>query len=145
VERQKANAVKSVKRQQTAGLIKGITMGLVVVMGVSAFFFSGNKHNNGYYHYNNQHYYSLDDTWYYFDNDYNDWYPASSTPEDLTQNADEFYTSEYYDYDSGTTNFSNTDFYSDWEESRSSSDSDSDSDWDSSDWDSGDTDWDSDW
>ena len=143
VERQKAKAVKSVKREQTAGLIKAITMGLVVVMGVSAFFFSGNKHNNGYYHYNNQHYYSLDDTWYYYDDTLTDWYPASSVPEDLAENADNYYDSSYYDYSSNTTNFEDTDYYSDWEESRSSDDDDSD--WSSSDWDSGDTDWDSDW
>ena len=143
VERQKAKAVKSVKREQTAGLIKAITMGLVVVMGVSAFFFSGNKHNNGYYHYNNQHYYSLDDTWYYYDDTLTDWYPASSVPEDLAENADDYYDSSYYDYNSNTTNFEDTDYYSDWEESRSSDDDDSD--WSSSDWDSGDTDWDSDW
>lgn len=144
VERQKANAVKSVKRQQTAGLIKSITIGVVVVVGVASFFFSGNKYDNGYYHYNNTHYYSLDDTWYYYDDTLTDWYPASSVPDDLTQNADDYYDSSYYDYNSNTTDFRDTDYYSDWEESRSSDDS-SDSDWDSSDWDSGDTDWDSDW
>ena len=146
VERQKQKAVKTVRKQQNSGIYRAVIYCVIAVVGVNLFMHAvANKFKNGYYHYNDTYYYSLDDTWYYFDNDYNNWYPASSTPEDLTQNADEFYTSEYYDYGSGTTNFSNTDFYSDWEESRSNSDSDSDSGWDSSDWDSGDTDWDSDW
>ena len=138
--------MKTVRKKQNSGILRAVIYCVIAVVGVNLFMHAvANKFKNGYYHYNDTYYYRLDDTWYYFDNDYNNWYPASSTPEDLTQNADEFYTSEYYDYDSGTTNFSNTDFYSDWEESRSSSASDSDSGWDSSDWDSGDTDWDSDW
>ena len=143
VERKKASAVRSVKKKQTSGLIKSIIIGIFVVMGVSTIFFARNKFNNGYYHYNNQHYYSLDDTWYYYDDTASDWFPASSVPDDLTENANDYYDSSYYDYNSNTTNFEDTDYYSDWEKSQS--DNDSDSDWDSSDWDSNDTDWDSDW
>ena len=145
VERQKQKAIRSVKKKQSSGLIRSIIICALVVVGVN--FFSravANRFHNGYYHYNGAHYYSLDDTWYYYDDDRTDWYPASQVPQDLTDNADDYYDSEYYDYDSGTTDFSGTDYYSDWEEA-SRSDDDSDSGWDSSDWDSSDTDWDSDW
>lgn len=146
VERQKKKAVRDVKRKQKSGLIKNIIIVLIAVAGFNLLFRGiANKYHNGYYHYNNQHYYSLDDTWYYYDDVSTDWFPASSVPQDLTDNADDYYSSDYYEYDSGTTDFKDTDYYSDWEESRSSDDDDSDSDWDSSDWDSDDTDWDSDW
>ena len=144
VERQKGKAVESVKRKQRNGLVKGIVYGAAIVGVISFLATSGNKFQNGYYQYNNTHYYSLDDTWYYFDDTSEDWHYAYSVPDDLTENADDYFDSSYYDYDSGTTDFKDTDYYSDWEEARSS-DNDSDSDWDSSDWDSGDTDWDSDW
>ncbi len=144
VERQKKKAVRSVKRQQKSGTITGIIIGIAVVLGISALLIPSRKYNNGYYHYNNAYYYSLDDDWYYYDDTLTDWYPAYSVPEELTENADTYYDSSYYDYNSGTTDFTGTDYYSDWEASRQD-DSDNDSDWDSSDWDSGDTDWDSDW
>ena len=145
VDRQKQKAMRSVKKKEQSVLPKAIIMGVIVAMALSVFM-ARNRFHNGYYTYGSNHYYSLDDTWYYFDDDYNDWYPADSVPEDLTDHADEYYNSDYYDYDSGTTDFSDTDYYSDWEESNSDSDSDWDSsDWDSSDWDSSDTDWDSDW
>lgn len=147
VERQKEKAVKTVRKKQNSGIFRAVIYCVIAVVGTNIFLHAvSNKFKNGYYHYNDTYYYSLDDNWYYFDTDHNDWYPASGTPEDLTQNADEFYKSDYYDDSSGTTDFSRTDFYSDWEEAhRSDNDSDSDSDWDSSDWDSSDTDWDSDW
>ena len=143
VERQKNKAVKSVKRQQRNGLIQGFFFLLGAVIVIGTLLYPTRKFNNGYYHYNNTHYYSLDDTWYYYDDTSTDWFPASSVPDDLTENANDYYDSSYYDYNSNTTNFEDTDYYSDWEKSQS--DNDSDSDWDSSDWDSNDTDWDSDW
>ena len=143
VERQKTKAVKSVKRQQRNGLIQGILFGLGAIVVIGTLLYPTRKFNNGYYHYNNTHYYSLDDNWYYYDDTSTDWFPASSVPDDLTENANEYYDSSYYDYNSNTTDFKDTDYYSDWEKSQS--DNDSDSDWDSSDWDSDDTDWDSDW
>ena len=143
VERQKTKAVKSVKRQQRNGLIQGNLFALGASVVIGTIIYPTRKFNNGYYHYNNTHYYSLDDTWYYYDDTSTDWFPASSVPDDLTENANEYYDSSYYDYNSNTTDFKDTDYYSDWEKSQS--DNDSDSDWDSSDWDSDDTDWDSDW
>ena len=143
VERQKDKAVKSVKRQQRNGLIQGLFFLLGAIIVIGTLLYPSHKFNNGYYHYNNTHYYSLDDTWYYYDDTSTDWFPASSVPDDLTENANEYYDSSYYDYDSNTTDFKDTDYYSDWEASQQ--DNDSNSDWDSSDWDSDDTDWDSDW
>lgn len=144
VNRQKDRAIRSVKKSQKSMIVKFLIIWLIGAVGMTIFAFAlANKYDNGYYTYNGSHYYSLDDTWYYYDAGSTDWYPASSVPGDLTDNADQYYESSYYDYNSGTTDFSDTDYYSDWEERTSSSDNDSS--WSSSDWDSSSTDWDSDW
>jgi len=56
------------------------------------------------------------------------------------ENYGDYYDGQSWNAEYGTSDFSKTDYYSDWED-----DNDSSSDWSSSDWDSLDTDWDSDW
>lgn len=96
-----------------------------------------------YYHYG----FDYDTDWYYYDS-YSDWVPVNTEalPADLAHPSevnDFFYTSTW-DPSVQFTDFTESEEY---QEHYSSSDSsDSDYDWDSSDsWDSGGTDWGSDW
>ena len=94
----------------------------------------------GYYSYNDGYYYNFHNTWYQFDDVYNTWEEVTVEPE-LQDNYGNYFSStvpmgEEYD-------FTDSDFYY---ESYDDDDDDWDSGWDSGDsWDSGSTDWDSDW
>ncbi|MBR6381037.1 MAG: zinc ribbon domain-containing protein [Lachnospiraceae bacterium] len=110
----------------------------------------------GYYRYNGDTYYRLGpSSWYYYDDTCDNWTPTYDLPSELSGNYSDY--KESYDDSWGASDFTDTDYYSDWEDSQRSSSYDDDyddddddydswdSDWDSSDWDSGSTDWDSDW
>ena len=98
---------------------------------------------NGYYNYQGQRYYHQGTEWYYYDANTDDWEKTSLDIDINSDNADEYriYSHEGKQfeesswYDAGSTSDDN-----DW---------DDDDDWGSSysdsDWDSGSTDWDSDW
>ena len=118
----------------------------VVVLAFAATFivqiFSPSTSYNGYYRYDDTAYYLLVDDWYYYDTVSSSWEPTSSPPTELTDNMDDYSEGSDWDPSSGTSDFSQTQYYQDWE----SSWDDDDMSWDSSDsWDSGVTDWDSDW
>ncbi len=98
------------------------------------------KHrNDGYYSFNNDNrtYYRYGNDWYYSDTVSSDWY--SGTPI-YVGDYEDYYVGKDYDSDWGVTDFKSSDTYDDL----TSSDSDSSSSsYDS--WDSGGTDWSSDW
>lgn len=104
------------------------------------------KPTRGYYKYDGNQYYYLDNNWYFYDNDYDDW-SSTTVDEELSEHYDNYYESQDYYSEYGTSDFSDTSYYSTWESSQSSDSSwDSDSSWSSSDsWDSGGGDWSSDW
>ncbi|MDO4649032.1 MAG: hypothetical protein Q4B26_10315 [Eubacteriales bacterium] len=97
------------------------------------------------------------DNWYYYDTDTSNWtsIDASELPDDLLRptTSDDFFYTATWDSSTQVTDFEDSDAYSIYqdeqrakESSSSSSSSDSDWDWGSDDsWDSGSTDWDSDW
>ena len=116
----------------------GLLTAVVAVIFVLAVFLMFRGNRNGYYTYNNTHYYNLGGSWYYYASDYGDWYESYDTPGELVENYGDYYDGDSWNSSYGTTDFSETDYYSDWED-------DNDSDWSSSDWDSSDTDWESDW
>ena len=98
---------------------------------------------NGYYNYQGTEYYHQGSRWYYYDEATDDWYVSSSLDDEInSKNADDYRTN----YHSGKDFESSS-----WYDAGSTSDDydwDDDSDWgssSSSDWDSGGTDWDSDW
>lgn len=97
---------------------------------------------NGYYNYQGTEYYRQGSSWYYYDADADDWYKSSQDIDIDKDNADDYRIDNHVGkdfestswYDAGSTNNDH-----DW---------DDDNDWggyDDSDWDSGGTDWDSDW
>lgn len=90
---------------------------------------------SGYYQVNNDWYYYYDGSWYYYDYYYNGWYAY-----DYAYDAgywDDYYYGSQYNSGYGYSDFELTDYYSN---------TDSGSSWNSSDsWDSGFTDFDSDW
>lgn len=97
---------------------------------------------NGYYNYQGTEYYHQGSSWYYYDKETDDWYKSTTDIDIDEDNADQYriYTHESSDFESSS-----------WYDSGSYDDDDdydSDYDWgssSSSDWDSGSTDWDSDW
>lgn len=99
---------------------------------------------NGYYNYQGRDYYRQGNSWYYYDSRSNDWYPYEYDDlEGLTEdNASDYHVDRHVGKDFESTS---------WYDAGSTSDDydwDDDSDWGSSsdsDWDSGGTDWDSDW
>jgi len=98
---------------------------------------------NGYYNYQGTQYYHQGSSWYYYDDKTDDWYKSTKDLEEITHdNASDYridqHTGKSFEesswYDAGSTSDDH-----DW---------DDDDDWgssSSSDWDSGSTDWDSDW
>ena len=102
-----------------------------------------NRHR-GYYKYDNDVYYYISDDWYMYDDG---WHEVSSTapgPATISENFDEYYVSDTWNSSIETTDWDNTSYYDRYHSS--SDDNDSDYDWGSDDsWDSGGTDWDSDW
>lgn len=100
---------------------------------------------NGYYRYQGQEYYHQGSSWYYYDSDADDWFKSNDT-KTLDKEITDDNASDYrYYYHQGKDFESTT-----WYDSGSHNDDydwDNDSDWDSDNdsWDSGGTDWDSDW
>ncbi|MGN0437587.1 MAG: hypothetical protein ACI4F4_03620 [Lachnospiraceae bacterium] len=128
------------KGNTLAGTILIYSLVAVMIGMIAAF-----STSNGYYRYNNQQYYYLDDDWYIYDDSSSSW-QETNVDSELSNHADDYFESGSYSPDYGTTDFEDTGYYSDWEESQNSDDWDSGSDWDSGDsWDSGVSDWNSDW
>jgi len=110
-----------------------------------------NRHN-GYYQYNSNILYNYQGDWYYWD--VYDWEPleqvagpdyAREVSKELESNYDEYYLSGDWNDSYTFDNWENSSYYEEYHSS-SNSDYDSDYDWSSDDsWDSGGTDWDSDW
>lgn len=94
------------------------------------------RHRRGYYVHDREVYYVQDDSWYHYGSD--GWVPFYDF-------EDSWYEDDYvgasYDFEDASQSFEQSDYYV--EPSSNDDDDWDDDDWDS--WDSGDTDWDSDW
>lgn len=104
--------------------------------------------HNGYYNYENTVYYKDSSHWYYYDDDYYSWYETSEPYQYDENNTDPYYMGNSYSnaqtWDNGST-FSDVKQSTVYEDNHTSS-NDSDYDWGGGDsWDSGGTDWGSDW
>lgn len=141
------------RRIKQASLINLIVWATFIIIFLSVIVSAINTPNRGYYNYNGGQYYYLDNDWYSYDYSTDSW-GETSVDDELYDNYDEYYESNYYDDSYNTSDFSDTSYYDDWHNSTSNNDSwDSswDSGWDSdSSWDSGDSwgdsgGWDSDW
>ena len=119
-------------------LLKGCIIGLAICLLINGIVaFAGRK--NGYYSINNELYYRADDVWYHYENNGGSytWQVENNIPSDLTaSNWNNYNNVDNYNY--SYTRFETTSYYDAWK-------SDGDSDWSSDDWDSGYTDWNSDW
>lgn len=123
---------------------KGLGLLIVIVVICIGTCATWNKPNNGYYRYNNHDYYFQNDVWYMFNNAANSWF-ATDVDSSLYENYRDYYNSSSYSSDYDSTDFSESEYYS---PSSSSWDSDWDSDswdYDYGGWDSGGSDWSSDW
>ncbi|MEZ3454703.1 MAG: zinc ribbon domain-containing protein [Oscillospiraceae bacterium] len=98
----------------------------------------------GYYTYEDSCYYYSNDDWYVYDDG---WAPAYSVDSELTDNYEGYYEGISYSSDYGATDFEDSGYYHEYDQSN-----DWDNDWDDDDWDVDydswddyDSDWDSDW
>ncbi|MBP5554269.1 MAG: hypothetical protein J6X94_05285 [Lachnospiraceae bacterium] len=105
---------------------------------------------NGYYSINNNLYYRAGGNWYHYDDSRHDWEHSYSVPSQFTSASWSSYNNTK-SHQGSYEFFETTDYYSDWKEAQRSYsesrdyDNDHDSNWSSNDWDSGYTDWNSDW
>ena len=122
-------------RSQSFGL-KQIILIVVIVM-ILAYAFGRFSHRyDGYYNFGAQGvYYHYGSDWYY-DDPISDWTMVDTAP---YSDYEGYYAGEDFDSDWGVSNFKNSSAWDTIQESHSSSSHDYDS------WDSGGTDWDSDW
>lgn len=140
---------KSQQRQGSsnkANIIKNIVLALIIivivfVVTIAAAIMSTGTHSKGYYRYNNNYYY-YDRGWYQTTG--SDWTSASDVPDQLEDNADEYFEGK----NTSDLSDSNIPRY----ESNTSDDDWNNDDWDDDDWDidfggwdSNDTNWDSNW
>lgn len=119
----------------------------VMALILIVFFINLAKHPNGYYKYKNTLYYLNGSSWFYYDDYSNDWYGVSNlVTNEIYEGGKDYYQGDNWDSEWGMSYF-DSDAYRIYEESRHS-DTDDNSDSSSSafdNWDSGSTDWDSDW
>ena len=111
----------------------------VLLLAFMLIFSCAQHKNDGYYRFNDSAttWYLYGDNWYYSNADSSDWY--SGYPG--VSGYSDYYLGKEFESDWGVTDFKDSDTYDDL--TSSSSDSDSSSDYSS--WDSGGTDWSSDW
>ena len=136
------SGIKGAGKNTDTGKKIGITkiiFYLIVLMFLLNMFIGTIRENHqhrhdGYYRYNGHIYYNYGSDWYY--NNGWSWIETDSSPAD---NYEDYYVGTDYDSDWGGSDFKNSSMWQELQESHSSSSSDYDS------WDSGDTDWDSDW
>lgn len=110
---------------------------------------TGDAFRRGYYAYEDQNYYYDGDDWYRYDPGWSDWFYYEDDAPLAAEDSDAYYRSYSYDESYGVTDFSETEYYYDYDDDdyySSSDDYDWDSGYDSWDsWDSGGTDWSSEW
>ncbi len=127
-------------------VIFGVFAALYLMFFAWTAYRSAHTPHRGYYIYEERPYYYYHNDWYGCDS-YGDWYVIDDVASDLTRNYDDYYVSDVYDSDYGVSDFEDSDYWTGYDDSYYDSDDDYDwdsgSDWD--DWDSGGTDWDSDW
>lgn len=128
------------KRKNKTKLIIGIFLA-VVIIGAIVFSWSAHRHD-GYYRYNDNYYYRYGDSWYI------SYGSGSWSAAVLANNAlnSAYYLGSDYAYDWGIGDFKDSSAWDDLHESRSNDNYSNDYDWDTfGDWDTGGTDWSSDW
>lgn len=125
-------------------LIVGIAIAAELIFTFFGFLFSP---RDGYYDYRDELYYCQGDSWYVYSDIIDDW-QRTYIDEELENHYNDYYESAYYDSEYSASDFSSSSYYnsssydngSDWDDDWD------DDDWDvGGDWDSGFTDWDSDW
>ena len=148
-ERQHADAPR-VTREKKKGL--PLIFKIWIIFFVAQFAIAGitllfdKTPKRGYYRYNDHDYYYYAGDWYYYDDGLLDWiYYDDEVDPYLDEHKREYYLDDDYDAGYGVSDFEDSDYWygSDYGSDSDDYDWDSGSDYDS--WDSGGTDWDSDW
>lgn len=132
---------KNIPQKKSKGFLVSCFALVIICLAFFIVFSSFSGPSNGYYSYRGNQYYYQDNDWYYYDENTNDWYYANDLDSNFTDNAQDYYQSSP---NSNTSDFEDSDYWTD--SSDYDSDWDNDSSWDFSDsWDSSSSDWSSDW
>lgn len=120
----------------------------IVIIAISIFMVSRTP-STGYYDYDGDYYYYQNNDWYYYDDDMAGWLYAPYVDSTLREDYRDYWQGDSYSSQYGVEDFSDSEYYSssssDKNDNWSSGWDSSDFDTDYSSWDSGDTDWGSDW
>ena len=121
---------------------------LIILFTLSKIF--PNLSHRGYYRYNNSYYYTVNDDWYEWDEGSDDWFLTSEDWNDdipaITQDYDAYYISDKWNSSIEAPNWEDSDYAESYIGNNFYDSSDDGFGWGSgSSWDSGNTDWDSDW
>lgn len=140
-EAQAQQAVQAKKHMRKAIVMMVLMVVLIVGFMLVTGIMDHRRHaHDGYYRFDDDGLYYLYGSSWYYDDPYYDWVLASQSPYD---DYGDYYLGDDYDSEWGYSDFEKSDAWQDIRESeRSSSHTSSD---DYSSWDSGSTDWDSDW
>jgi hypothetical protein len=136
---EKSSSGQQRNRQKTQGILPPIIciIVMIVLTAIMALYSMHQHRNDGYYgDGDGTVYYRYGSTWYYSSVSDSSWYETNEFP---AENYEDYSLGEYWNSDWGISDFKSSEIWEDINESSSSSSSDYDS------WDSGDTDWDSDW
>jgi len=128
------SAASTSRSGKTGGGRTALIIVLIFAAIIAAALLFGDHHKKGYYKVNQSVYYHIGSEWY-------DYYGSSwhKTSEPYNIDYDEDYVGDTFSSGWGVSNFKDSSAYEDYQDRHSSSSSDYDS------WDSGGTDWDSDW
>ena len=130
--RQKSNVDS---KKLTTGIC-GFLLIIALIAGIASV---ANHKHDGYYEYDNTYYYRYGNNWTYYDITQDCWYDTYSFPDN--DNYDSYYIDDDYSNNWGITDVRDSSIWDDWHTSDSGSSYDSSYD----SWDSGGTDWGSDW
>ena len=131
----KGSLTEKAEKQKKSRRIMILIFAVIFLIQIFMFFGSRIRHrHDGYYRYDDYIYYNYGSDWYY--NNGWTWVETDSYP---VSNYEDYYAGTDYDSDWGGSDFKDSSAWEQIQESHSSSSSDYSS------WDSGDTNWDSDW
>ena len=124
------------KARRRTKIITIATVAVIIAISIVMLLVDRHAHRgDGYYRFGSDTYYRYGDSWYYYD--YYDWTPANDYP--YYDDYGDYYYGDAYDRSWGSSDFKSSETWNDIREQAHTDSSDYSS------WDSGDTDWSSDW
>lgn len=147
IANQKSGNSKRGGKNRRVGKIATLVFGGIMVFSILFSIIDGIIHPSvkpGYYGYDDGVYYYSHNDWFYYDDAFDTWLDIDAVDDELSSHTGDYYLSSSYNVLYGASDFMDSEAYQNVKDDWASQDEDSH--WDSDDsWDSGSTDFDSDW